>query len=191
MAKTKQTTNPIQGWLALAAPNLKIAPLDGTQQEILIRMLADKETNAERIEEIHQHMLGSGGYFIMCKRLEAMCPDILKRIDKKVLFMCGNFIQGNPGRAVLWAYTIAALAAKHQGSVTYTLDRWCEDFSRGTPTEEECKKVWDYQKGGTHKLQGVDNMLDDPFFWPKLSAAPVAETKTETTDEGGSNEPAS
>jgi hypothetical protein len=155
-------TNPLSGWLGMASKTAKTAPLTPDSSKMLITMLMGDST-PERLEKLHLDMMTVFPYAVMYKRLESFRPVACKNIDKRVLVLVSALCT-SPGQAVLWAYTLAALAA----SKLYTLEDWCETFPVGTPTEEAISKLWDHQKGFKHGIE-ADNLLDNPDYWPEVA----------------------
>lgn len=74
--------------------------------------------------------------------------------------------EGNPGRAVLWAWTCSHM--QMAGDARDILV-WTASFPYGIPTDEEYERIWDAQK-----LGGL-NQLDDPAMWLPFHVKPASD----------------
>jgi hypothetical protein len=82
-----------------------------------------------------------------------------------------------PGHAALWAYTVSAILQSDPAK-TLTLERFCDFFPKGVPTQAAMKSAWDFQKGTRHGLPKMDNLVDYLTLWPYNEVKPaVAETE--------------
>lgn len=80
---------------------------------------------------------------------------------------------GNPGNAVMWAYTLKELYRIYKQTVGLDLLSRTKTFGYGMPNSKGLQTTWDLQKGYMltkevkQKLDGqaVDNLLDLMFPW--------------------------
>jgi len=94
-------------------------------------------------------------YAIIRGRLEGAKVDI----DPWLQMLCASF-SSTPGRAVLWAYTLAELCHRKDGGRVMVSD-FAEFFPMGVPTEEALDKCWDAQKGDGP----LGNLMDKKESW--------------------------
>ena len=67
--------------------------------------------------------------------------------------------EGNPGNAVLWAYTLKCLF-QQKGKPILALVDWVEVFPNGIPTKEAYEELWSSQKDERGR-----NRLDTKEAW--------------------------
>lgn len=80
---------------------------------------------------------------IFAGRLEHAGVRTTPRLRSLIYELCA----GNPGKAVLWAYTIFRKARPTtKGERIYTFQHWVEDYANGAPSEDEYTRCWDGQK---------------------------------------------
>ena len=94
---------------------------------------------------------------IMKKRLE--WAGFKECVSDGLLLWCSQLSEGNPGKAVMWAWQLAYLSHNiFKGPID--INKWVLKFPFGVPTEDVYEKIWDLQKGPG------DNLLDQKKYWP-------------------------
>lgn len=96
---------------------------------------------------------------VMERRLTVMSPKT--HISLGVAVMLSYLCKGNPGRAVLWAYTMHRLSAKHDWKMI-TMTELAHAFPIGFPTDKAFMELWDSQKSN---VADSDNLLDVAETW--------------------------
>jgi hypothetical protein len=116
-------------------------------------VLSDREHHREILLSIERDVLmNSVGALIITNRLKAAG----KAIHVALLAWLAAISNGNPGRAVMWAWTCRSLDLNQ----THTdILCWTAAFPLGIPTDEEFERLWDAQK------DGGANLLDNPELW--------------------------
>jgi hypothetical protein len=83
-------------------------------------------------------------------------------ISSGVGVFCIWLAEANPGKVVMWAYTLNRIYNKNHRIVTMTDLAFA--FADGFPTEEEQKRIWLGQKCFRGHFES-DNLLDYPETW--------------------------
>ena len=68
--------------------------------------------------------------------------------DVATMLMLSVLCKGNPGNAVLWAYTMCHIAEKN-GNAAVTFDDFVQAFPMGYPNARVMLACWDGQKRST------------------------------------------
>ena len=92
----------------------------------------------------------------ICKIMDLRFPDGFQ-IELKLLLFVADLTEGNPAKAVMWAYTLYKNNIK-------TFDEWVHAFPMGFPTDEAYNQFWDSQKV-RDDYEGSDNLLDRRETW--------------------------
>jgi len=140
----------------------KTVPMDEETTELFLKcVLAEKalqkENKLRRFGYKEAEDVGLIGEILYSRLHEADGP--------LISFPLGLFIvhlaNGNPAKAVLWAYTLFKM---NKGKIMLTFTDLSEFFPIGFPSESEFERVWDSQKGHLHG-EKCDNMLDNEEIW--------------------------
>jgi hypothetical protein len=154
-----ETKNPLERWCCLL--DAKQRPLTSQEMELLlVLVIANQEELTKMEKEVGNSLAG--------KILSTRMPVSLfkERIEDRLKIWIAAVCR-TPGEAVMWAYTLCVMA-KELSPAQVTFADWCEKyFPAGLPDQESMRKIWDYQKGFTHGMKGVDNLIDNPELWPK------------------------
>jgi hypothetical protein len=76
-----------------------------------------------------------------------------------------DICKGNPGKAVMWAYTLKDMYLREKAQVTLTTISMPQYFGWGIPTDEGFERVWDAQKKKRIAPLDTDNRLDMREVW--------------------------
>lgn len=91
---------------------------------------------------------------IMYKRIP---ESVRSQYDTGLIFLCSVLADGNPGNAVMWAYTLVKNQIK-------TVEQFAHSFPWGVPTRKAYDEVWDAQKSSS------GNLMDLPGTWNEITA---------------------
>lgn len=130
------------------------------ESEFMIRLSAEEKKRGDMPVDLHKQLRASPVFKIIESRLEPTGADVSSWLVAFVDSLC----EGNPGKAVMWAWTLAYIATKCQGKVDF--DEFARYFPMGVPVEDEYRRVWYSQK---ERGRPLGNCLDDPDFWPKVA----------------------
>jgi len=87
------------------------------------------------------------------------------RTTVAVLLWMDIVCDGNPGNAVMWAYTLCHIAEK-RGHNTVTWDDLIMSFPNGFPVERTLRQCWEAQKQRPDSKKGIpDNKMDMRASW--------------------------
>lgn len=120
-------------------------------------------------------------YQIMTNRLELVPKPFGDVASFSTIMLLCYLCKGNPGNAVLWAYTLKEMYRTTKKTITMDDISRPKTFGWGMPNAKGLQEVWDFQKGGMltkelrEKLKGqpVDNVLDLMFPWTTGLDAPT------------------
>jgi hypothetical protein len=115
----------------------------------------DEEKDAKVREAFEDHL----GAQVFLRRLEVTGTEVSVPLTLFLLSMCKT-----PGDAVMWAYTVHAIAVTH-GLDKVSTNELAEAFPMGFPTEESIEQAW-----GSQKKEGepAGNMVDNWDNWPGI-----------------------
>lgn len=122
--------------------------LDDTAQMLLYCLLCEDDLIKIDPNEIPPLML------IIRSRIPESIRD---QYENKLLLFCSHLAQGNPGKAVVWAWTLVKDKIKDIKTLV-------QHFPDGFPTQEGFVHVWDAQKDDDGW-----NRLDDPDVWGQVA----------------------
>lgn len=103
---------------------------------------------------------------VLVRRISGNDIDIKQVATQPVIALCSFLSNGNPGRSVMWAWTLVNMAIRNGGPVN--IETFTETFAEGFPTERGYEIVWDSQKSVSAPL---GNLLDDGQTWAIHAAA--------------------
>ena len=132
--------------------NTQTAPLQPEQGKALVVLLTE-ERFAKPLTPDEATRMGPIA-MIVFHRLNP----INVQIDCALALWISLLSEGNPARAVMWAYTIREIyitTKAHAANKIVTLNDWVLAFPDGAPTEAAFGEIWDAQK--TLRGNGVDD----------------------------------
>ena len=145
-------------WTGLC--DAKTRPLTEDESKFFINaMMASANHKGEMPAEMLESLQKTFVFAVMEKRLE-MCD---AKVDPFLLAFVSSLCD-SPGKAVLWAWTLAFIYVQIGSGAPVEFAFWTTYFPTGVPTEEELRRIWDEQKAPGKPL---GNTVDDPDFWPK------------------------
>lgn len=148
-----------QTWPGLAG--MEVRPMTEEESKVYISMyLAPDEKGEELHPELVQKIFC---YAVLYKRLEVF--GIADKVKKQLMFFLA-ILCDSPGKAVMWAYTLAYMYAK--GGRVLDMTEFAYTFPMGVPTEESYRMAWEAQK--SHATGGeapMGNWIDDFKNWPR------------------------
>lgn len=121
-----------------------------------------RELSSEKIPFLDEALAKSMGFSaqVLERRLAVMSPET--RISAGVGAVLAYHCRGNPGRAVLWAFTLHRMAIDCGGDILITMTELAETFPMGFPTDKAFAELWDGQKSSAAQS---DNLLDVKEIW--------------------------
>jgi hypothetical protein len=129
--------------------NTKKRNMTTEESKLFISLYMMEENKNEKINDIKGKFL----YHILSKRLKYYQIPVSPYL---ITFIC--CIIDSPGKAVMWAYTLAEMYSDQQKEIDFNRFSFSE-FGMGIPIEEEYKRIWDNQK------IGGKNALDMNEYW--------------------------
>lgn len=139
----------------------EVAPMDEEMTRLFMVAstgeLVNKKTVA--LDNTFALDLGFAGQ-VLERRLAVMSPET--RISFGVAVVLTYHCKGNPGRAVLWAYTMHRMALDYGTDAMITMAELTNAFPMGFPTDRAFMELWDGQKSHTEES---DNLLDVKETW--------------------------
>lgn len=120
-------------------------------QFTMLDMNVPKELNKESSGE-----LGPAGQ-LFYQRLRIFSPNTV--ISESLAAFLLLISKGNPGKMVMWVYTLHAMAKVTERVLT--IKDFAQRFPMGVPTPSEYSRLWDLQKGehGENRLDFKENWL--------------------------------
>ncbi len=130
------------------------------ESKVLIRLSLNPGTGGSLLAELANHLPTA----VFLSRI----PKEVEVTEDAKCFIASMLT--TPGESVLWAFTLAVDYWQH-GEVI-DLKRMCSAiFPMGVPSEDGISEAWTAQKGYTYKLEGIDNLLDQPQFISEVKAS--------------------
>lgn len=126
-----------------------------------LSVLSDRERNPEVFQKIEKDAeAGSPIFNILTHRLRAGG----KTVHITLRLWLAAISNGNPGRAVMWAWTATNMNLRGD---TSDILMWAAAFPLGVPTDAEYLRVWDAQKGDGPS----GNLLDRADVWAAVQVS--------------------
>lgn len=135
-----------------------IVPMTKEQAKIFLECVMSELMIENELNESNHKQLGLTGE-IFYQRLQFQKVKISLQATIFLVLMA----EGNPGKIVMWAYTITRMFQKYKRYIT--LNELSDSFPMGFPSEEEQGEIWDDQK---RKIAPYGNMIDDPNNWKEV-----------------------
>ena len=163
----------------LLDPTLKREPMHPEQSRVYAMLVMteiseDREGNTDRVVMARRRRMAAiestfGGK-VLLKRLAAHGLDV-SRIATSGVLVVALMHTNSPAKAVVWAYTLALMAAMEGEPITMRL--LSQHFPMGFVTEGDWVNAWDAQKGwmlfaDQPERKGIDNYLDTSEPWDAL-----------------------
>lgn len=136
-----------------------LRPMTLKESEMFISLMMLELSEAPLTDELRAGF----SYQIIASRLGTTGIPLDKLVSNPMIVLAGYLAGGNPGKLVMWAYTIKTLFVLEKERVTVEIFSRGKYFGWGVPSDKHIEAVWTAQKMKSE--DSLDNKLDTLEVW--------------------------